>query len=111
MASPVGISFLDHFAALRDPRQGWKVVYPLPEMLLVVRCGTIRLRSQRAPAAPATQTAFARPLPLGLFRRVRLLPLRWRHAGIARRLGRAGQFVGPGVQIGDQSLRLVQSHH
>ena len=41
MASPVGISFLDHFAALRDPRQAWKVVFPLSEVLLVVLCGTI----------------------------------------------------------------------
>ena len=41
MASPVGVLFLDHFAALRDPRQGWKVVFPLPEVLLVVLCGTI----------------------------------------------------------------------
>ncbi len=41
MASAVGISFLDHFSALRDPRQGWKVVFPLPEVLLVVLCGTI----------------------------------------------------------------------
>lgn len=31
MASPVGTSFLDHFAALRDPRQGWKVVFPLSD--------------------------------------------------------------------------------
>ncbi len=41
MASPVSISFLDHFAALRDPRQAWKVVFPLPEVLLVVLCGTL----------------------------------------------------------------------
>ena len=40
MAS-VGSSFLDHFAALRDPRQSWKVVYPLPEVLLTVLCGTL----------------------------------------------------------------------
>lgn len=32
---------LDHFTALRDPRQAWKVVYPLPEILLVVLCGTL----------------------------------------------------------------------
>jgi len=25
MASPVGAPILDHFAALRDPRQRWKV--------------------------------------------------------------------------------------
>ena len=41
MASPVGLPFLDHFAALRDPRQGWKVIFPLSEVLLVVLCGTI----------------------------------------------------------------------
>lgn len=41
MASLVGMPFLDHFAALRDPRQGWKVVFPLPEVLLVLLCGTI----------------------------------------------------------------------
>jgi predicted transposase YbfD/YdcC len=41
MASSTGLSFLDHFAALRDPRQSWKVVYPLPEVLLTVLSGTL----------------------------------------------------------------------
>lgn len=41
MASSIGLSFLDHFAALRDPRQSWKVVYPLPEVLLTILAGTI----------------------------------------------------------------------
>ena len=41
MAPSIGLSFLDHFAALRDPRQSWKVVYPLPEVLLTVLAGTI----------------------------------------------------------------------
>ena len=41
MVSPVSVPILDHFAALRDPRQSWKVVFPLPEILLVVLCGTI----------------------------------------------------------------------
>src|SRR5271166_1316057 len=41
MGSPVGVPFLDHFAALRDPRQGWKIIFPLPEVLLVALCGTI----------------------------------------------------------------------
>ena len=41
VASSVGSSFLNHFAALRDPRQSWKVVYPLPEVLLTVRSGTL----------------------------------------------------------------------
>jgi len=34
-------TLLDHFSALKDPRQSWKVMYPLPEILLVVLCGTM----------------------------------------------------------------------
>jgi len=34
-------SLLDHFSALDDPRQHGKVVYPLPEVMLVVLCGTL----------------------------------------------------------------------
>ena len=36
-----GTAFLDPFSALNDPRQAWKVVYPLTEILLLVLCGTI----------------------------------------------------------------------
>ena len=36
-----GISLLDHFSALQDPRQAWKVVYPLPEILLLVLAATL----------------------------------------------------------------------
>jgi len=38
MSSP---ALLDHFCALDDPRQSWKVLYPLPEVLLVILCGTL----------------------------------------------------------------------
>ncbi len=34
-------SLIDHFAALDDPRQSWKVLFPLPEILLLVLCGTL----------------------------------------------------------------------
>lgn len=34
-------TLLDRFSALDDPRQAWKVVYPLPEVLLTVLCGTM----------------------------------------------------------------------
>ena len=34
-------TLLDHFSALKDPRQAWKVIYPLPEVLLIVLCGTM----------------------------------------------------------------------
>ena len=36
-----GKAFIDHFLTLEDPRQAWKVVYPLPEILLVVLCATL----------------------------------------------------------------------
>jgi predicted transposase YbfD/YdcC len=34
-------AFLDHFSGLADPRQSWKVIYPLPEILAVILCGTL----------------------------------------------------------------------
>ena len=41
MAFPASPSLIEHFSALEDPRQAWKVVYPLPEVLLLVLCGTL----------------------------------------------------------------------
>ena len=41
MAPPVNVSLLDHFAALSDPRQHAKVLYPLPEILLLVLSATL----------------------------------------------------------------------
>ena len=35
------LSLIDHFSALEDPRQSWKVLFPLPEVLLLVLCGTL----------------------------------------------------------------------
>jgi hypothetical protein len=32
---------LDHFSAIADTRQSWRVAYPLPEILLLVVCGSI----------------------------------------------------------------------
>ena len=40
-SQPTG-SFLDHFSALKDPRQPWRVLYPLEEILLVALCATLR---------------------------------------------------------------------
>ena len=37
----VSRSLLDHFSALEDPRQNWRVLYPLPEILLLVLCATL----------------------------------------------------------------------
>ena len=34
-------SLLDHFSALDDPRQAGKVLYPLPEIMLVVLCARL----------------------------------------------------------------------
>jgi hypothetical protein len=35
-----GGSLIERFAVLRDPRQAAKVVYPLPEILLLLLCAT-----------------------------------------------------------------------
>lgn len=34
-------SLLDHFSALEDPRQSWKVLYPLEEILMIVLAGVM----------------------------------------------------------------------
>ena len=41
MPEPAGRSLLDHFAALRDPRQQAKALYPLPEILLPMLGATL----------------------------------------------------------------------
>ena len=41
MTTPVSVALLEHFAALRDPRQHAKVLYPLPEILLLALSATI----------------------------------------------------------------------
>jgi len=40
-ATPTRRSLLDHFAAIGDTRQPCKVMYPLPEVLLLVVCATV----------------------------------------------------------------------
>lgn len=34
-------ALLEHFSEIEDPREAWKVAHPLPEVLLLVVCGTI----------------------------------------------------------------------
>lgn len=34
-------ALLEHFARIEDPREPWRVAHPLPEVLLLVVCGTI----------------------------------------------------------------------
>ncbi len=34
-------AILDHFKALSDPREGWRVIYPLPEIMLLVLSATL----------------------------------------------------------------------
>jgi hypothetical protein len=41
MCETTGKSLLDHFSAIEDPRQQAKVLYPLPEILLLLLCGTL----------------------------------------------------------------------
>jgi hypothetical protein len=53
-------SLLGHFAELKDPRQLAKVLYPLPEVLLLVLCATlagaddfVEIEGRDAPGVPA----------------------------------------------------------
>lgn len=41
MSARAATSLLDHFSALSDPRQGWRVIYPLREVLLLVLCASL----------------------------------------------------------------------
>ena len=41
MAQPAALPFVAHFTALQDPRQAAKVLYPLPELLLMLLCGIV----------------------------------------------------------------------
>ena len=34
-------ALLHHFAEINDPREAWRVMYPLPEILLLAVCGTV----------------------------------------------------------------------
>ena len=34
-------ALVDHFSTIEDPREPWRVAHPLPEVLLLVVCGTI----------------------------------------------------------------------
>ena len=34
-------ALLEHFSQIEDPREPWRVAHPLPEVLLLVVCGTI----------------------------------------------------------------------
>jgi predicted transposase YbfD/YdcC len=40
-ATEAKLGILDHFSALQDPRQAWKVVYPLPEIMLLILAATM----------------------------------------------------------------------
>ena len=39
--SQATLKLIDHFSTLTDPRQAWKVVYPLPEIMLTVLAATL----------------------------------------------------------------------
>jgi predicted transposase YbfD/YdcC len=67
-----GPALLDHFSALDDPRQPGKVVYPLPEIMLLVLCATLagaedfvemRLWGRKKLAFLRTMLPFSRGIP------------------------------------------------
>jgi predicted transposase YbfD/YdcC len=41
VTTPAKIALIDHFSALGDLRQSWKVIYPLPEILLLILAATL----------------------------------------------------------------------
>ena len=66
--TPAKKSLIDCFSALDDPRQAWKVEYPLPEIMLVVLCATL------AGAETFVETARWGRMKLGFLRQ--LLPFK-----------------------------------
>jgi hypothetical protein len=41
-------ALLDHFSQVEDPRDVRRILHPVPEVLLLAVCGTIRLRGTGA---------------------------------------------------------------
>jgi DDE_Tnp_1-associated len=39
--SQATLGLIDHLSTLTDPRQAWKVVYPLPEIMLTILSATL----------------------------------------------------------------------
>jgi predicted transposase YbfD/YdcC len=39
--SQATLGLIDHFSTLADPRQAWKVIYPLPEIMLTILAATL----------------------------------------------------------------------
>ncbi len=61
-------SLIEHFSALADPRQAWKVVYPLPEIRLLVLGATLAgaddFVETAAPGARSTSASCAVSCPM-----------------------------------------------
>jgi len=55
---------LDHFSAVKDTRQSWKVAYPLREVLFLVVCGTVADNDDYENIAAPGRGAPAVPAPL-----------------------------------------------
>jgi hypothetical protein len=57
-------SLIEHFAALENPRQAWKVIYPLPESMLQVLCVTLAGGGfRRGPALGREEPRFPAAVP------------------------------------------------
>jgi len=50
------LNILDFFSALKDPRQSWKVVYPLEDILLIVLRGVMAGAEDFFEIAPLAET-------------------------------------------------------
>ena len=46
------VAFLEYFSGVDDPRQAGKVLYPLPEIMLLVLCGGVQKRGHNTNFPP-----------------------------------------------------------
>ena len=58
-AETQSVDILDCYSVLEDPRQRTKVIYPLPEILLLVLCGV--MAGADPPTGPSSNRAELRP--------------------------------------------------
>src|SRR6476469_6525530 len=107
MATSTGILLLDHFAALRDPRQHAKVLHPLPEILLLVLSATI------AGAADFVETTRWGTQHLAFLRRFYRYESGIPSHDAMRRVRRTGSGVVQGLLpgLGQRPARRRRRHH
>ena len=102
MVLPVSVPLLDHFAALSDPRQRAKVLYPLPEILLLV----LSARLDEAGGAAIAAVLVHKGLDAGLAAALLALGPLTRGAFL-RALGTRGRLAGAATVAVEAALALA----